>query len=206
MDLPLDVKLVIASFDIDVWIRLSYIDDEFKKFSYGIGRKLFIDLFTIISINKSGTTCQIFNKLHSFDDKPAIIYPNGEKRWFHNGKCHRDNDKPAIISPNGEKRWYQYGNIYRDNDEPAVIDRYGTQKWYQNGKLHRDNDKPAVIHSKGGKEWYQHGKIHRDSPMSILPAVIQSNGIQKWYQNGKLHRDNDLPAIIDSSGLCWIIK
>lgn len=27
MNIPLDIKLVIASFDMEVWIKLSYIDD-----------------------------------------------------------------------------------------------------------------------------------------------------------------------------------
>ena len=42
MDLPLDIKYKITSFNIDIWIKLSYIDDEFKQFSYNDGRKLFI--------------------------------------------------------------------------------------------------------------------------------------------------------------------
>ena len=37
MDLPLDIKVVISSFDMDVWIKLSYIDDQFRQFSYKEG-------------------------------------------------------------------------------------------------------------------------------------------------------------------------
>ena len=107
MDLPLDIKYMVASFDIDVWIKLSYMDDEFKLFSYKEGRKLFIDLFTVITKHNYGTCWKIFGKLHSFDDKPAIIYLNGTQSWCQNDKLHRDNDKPAIIYYNDKKEWWQ---------------------------------------------------------------------------------------------------
>ena len=44
--------------------------------------------------------------LHSFDDKPAVIYIDGTKVWRKNGEFHRDNDKPAIVYPGGLKKWY----------------------------------------------------------------------------------------------------
>ena len=102
MDLPLDIKYKIASFDMDTWIRLSYIDDEFKKFSYGIGRKLFIDLFTVI-YDKYGKIWKIFGKLHNFNDQPAIIGVNGNKYWYQNDKLHRNNNLPIVINPNGRQ-------------------------------------------------------------------------------------------------------
>ena len=150
MDLPLDLKYQIASFDMDIWIRLSYMDDEFKKFSYGIGRKLFIDLFTIIHENKHCKFWTIFGKYHRFDDQPAIIFADGEQRWYQNGKLHRDGPEgqPAMIDANGGREWYQNGQLHRDGPSgqlPAIIYANGQQEWYQNGKLHRDNDKPAVI-------------------------------------------------------------
>ena len=135
MDLPLDVKFIIASFDIDVWIRLSFIDDEFKQFSYSVGRKLFIDLFTIMKIGNFSTTWKIFDKIHSFDDKPARIYPDGTKKWYCNDNLHRDERMPAIIYPDCEQHWYQYGERHRDNNLPAIIYPNGTKSWYQNGKF-----------------------------------------------------------------------
>ena len=117
MDLPLDVKYKIASFDMDIWIRLSFIDKEFKIFSYGIGRKLFINHFTVVIDHGLYKSWSIFNKTH------------------------RDNDKPALIYASGTQKWYQNGVLHRDNDNPAVIEEDGTQRWYQNGKYHRKNDK-----------------------------------------------------------------
>ena len=139
MDLPLDVKFKIASFDMDAWIKLSYMDDKFKKFSYSIGRKLFIELFTIIDKNKYCKKWSIFGNLHSFDDQPAVIYSNGDKYWFQNGQLHRDDpsgQQPAVILADGEQRWYKNGQLHRDSpsgQQPAIIDANGGREWFQNG-------------------------------------------------------------------------
>ena len=119
MDLPLDIKFKIASFDINVWILLSFLDDEFKQFSYGEGRKLFIDLFTIVKIKDNNMKYEIFDKIHRCDDKPAIIKSDGTQMWWQNNKIHRDNDEPAIIKASGAKEWWLNGKLHRDN-KPAV--------------------------------------------------------------------------------------
>lgn len=59
-------------------------------------------------------------ELHSINDQPAEIWPNGSKYWCKNGKLHRDGDKPAIICNNGSQFWYKNGKLYRDC-KPAVI-------------------------------------------------------------------------------------
>ena len=158
MDLPLDVKYMIASFDINVWIRLSYIDDEFKQFSFKEGKKLFIDLFTILYQDEKIKTWKIFDKYHSFNDQPAMIFANGEKRWYRNGQFHRDNDKPAAIRADSTRYWYQNGQLHRDNDQPAIVICNGDSKyWYQNNQLHRENDKPARIDADGTQHRYING-------------------------------------------------
>ena len=156
MDLPLDIKYKIASFDMDTWIRLSYMDDEFKKFSYGIGRKLFIDLFTVINEYGNCKNWTIFGKRHRFDDLPAVIYSIGQE-WYQNGKLHRDNDQPAVININGGKQWYQNGSRHRDNDLPAIIYANGGRCWCRNGKLYRCNDKPVKIDADGIQYRYRNG-------------------------------------------------
>lgn len=109
-------------------------------------------------------------KLHSYEAKdesfarPAVIYTNGSKVWYQNGKCHRDNDLPASISANGDQYWYQNGKRHRDNDLPAIIKANGDQYWYQNGELHRD-------------------KV--DNSYSALPAIICTNGYAAWCINGR---------------------
>ena len=62
-------------------------------------------------INSMGSICT-FNddgNHHSFDDKPAVIYADGEQHWFKHGRRHRDNNLPAVVEPGGIKHWYKYG-------------------------------------------------------------------------------------------------
>ena len=78
---------------------------------------------------------------------PALIYRDGEQRWYRDDKPHRDNG-PAIIYANGDERWYRNGELHRDYG-PAVIYTNGDEEWRQNGELHRDYG-PAVILVNGG--------------------------------------------------------
>jgi hypothetical protein len=107
-----------------------------------------------------------FNKekqLHSFDDKPAVVWANGNQVWYQNGEFHRDNDKPAVVLANGNQYWYQHDKLHRDNDKPAIILANGSQIWYQNGKCHRDNNLPAVVDACGTQEWWRNGKLIKSS-------------------------------------------
>ena len=72
--------------------------------------------------------------LHSFDDKPAEIRPNGTQIWYKNGKTHRDGDLPAIIWADGVRVWCQNGYTHRENDLPAIIFADGDVMWYKNGE------------------------------------------------------------------------
>jgi hypothetical protein len=82
---------------------------------------------------------------------PAVIYSDGYKAWYQNGKLHNNsrddngNLLPAEIYPNGGKEWWQNGK--RHNDDR---DEYG--------KL-----LPAIIQSDGNKEYYLFGKEIKQS-------------------------------------------
>lgn len=52
------------------------------------------------------------NKLHSFNDKPAVIHSNNSQYWYQNGKLHRDNDQPAVIYSYCGKQYYKHGKQY----------------------------------------------------------------------------------------------
>jgi protein associated with RNAse G/E len=77
-----------------------------------------------VKINRKGTESW-YNEdglLHREDDKPAIIYHNGDKCWCRNGKLHRDGDKPAeVLNTIKVKTWYRDGQRHRDDRKPAVI-------------------------------------------------------------------------------------
>lgn len=47
------------------------------------------------------------NELHNINDEPSVVWANGSKFWYKNGKLHRNKDKPAIIiEPDGYQAWY----------------------------------------------------------------------------------------------------
>jgi hypothetical protein len=56
------------------------------------------------------------NRLHSFNDLPAILAPDGIKYWFEHGKFHRTT-RPAITEPNGKYHWFIKGKQYCPNKE-----------------------------------------------------------------------------------------
>ena len=97
---------------------------------YEISRPSFI-----YTINKN-------RRYHSFNDAPAIVWFNGEKKWFKKGKLHRENDKPAFIYSNGTKVWYYEGKRHRENDKPAIIDSRGNKRYYYHGKEYDPTDTP----------------------------------------------------------------
>lgn len=164
-ELILDVKISIALFDQDVWIKLTMFDDEFYHYAYGKeGIKLFIDTFTEINMYST----RLFGKYHSINDKPSLLYYE-DKIWHYAELQHRGNDLPAIISSTGTKYWLQYGKSHRDNDLPAVIRYNGEKKWYYNGLEHRDNDLSALITKNGSKYWFQNGQRSR---LNGLPDII----------------------------------
>ena len=48
-------------------------------------------------------------------DAPSIIWFDGEKCWYKDGKRHRE-DGPAIEYANGEKCWYLNGENISEED------------------------------------------------------------------------------------------
>jgi len=73
----------------------------------------------------------------SEEDKKEIELADWYVTFRKNGQLHRDNDLPAVIYYDGEKRWYQNDLRHRDNGQPAIIYASGTKFWYQNGKYIR---------------------------------------------------------------------
>ena len=60
-----------------------------------------------------------------------IVYKNGDKIWYKEGKCHRV-DGPACEYANGTKYWYKEGQFHRENG-PAMDYANGAKYWYLNG-------------------------------------------------------------------------
>jgi hypothetical protein len=83
----------------------------------------------------------------TIDNYSGIYVPKYNKyEWLNLDQyCNRDYDRPAIIWGNGDRAWYKNGKLHRNNDNPAIIRNNGDREWYQNGNLHRNNDNPAII-------------------------------------------------------------
>ena len=74
-------------------------------------------------------------ELHRDNDLPAVIYVDGSKHWYQNGKLHRLKG-PAVIFPDGSKEWFIEGKEYTEEEFNKVIKRRKElarlvyQRWY----------------------------------------------------------------------------
>ena len=66
-----------------------------------------------------------------------IIYNDGTKRWYFNGKLHRE-DGPAVVSPY-HKGWWLNDKLHR-TDGPAIEMADGSKSWYLNGKQYIEEE------------------------------------------------------------------
>lgn len=87
-------------------------------------------------------------------------------------------DGRVVVYSNGYKEWWVDGKRHRV-DGPAIVHSDGYEEWWVDGKLHRV-DGPAVVHPNGAKEWWVDSKRHRVDG----PAIIYSNGHQEWWMKG----------------------
>ena len=81
-----------------------------------------------------------FGDLHSYDDKPAVEYKNGDCFWYKNGNFHRDNGLPAIIRGNGTKQWWINGSRTRE-DGPAIEWSNGAFTWALDSIVYESEEK-----------------------------------------------------------------
>jgi len=130
-------------------------------------------------------TCNDKNQLHSFDDKPAIKFNNGDKWWHKEGELHRL-DGPAVEWGDRCKEWYKEEKLHRLNGPAREIysdedeeDKEWCKEWYEEGILHR-LDGPAYEHCNNEgdedefrtKRWYCKGKdIECNSTEEFLKII-----------------------------------
>ena len=74
-------------------------------------------------------TIEHFNENNHWhrEDGPAVIYPDGRKEWWINGKYHRE-DGPAIVDPNGTKIWCLNGQDYSFDKWIEALDKSDEEK------------------------------------------------------------------------------
>lgn len=114
---------------------------------------------TPIERDGSATITDAYEAFQTLDAQP-FIDEYGNQKWTDDlGRLHRDGGLPAVITPQGDKRWCVHGEWHRDGDLPAYEGADGTLEWWQHNKKHRVTDPPlpAVIRADGTKEYWENG-------------------------------------------------
>ena len=145
--------------------------------------ELFTTLLHVPTIGQR--LCAEYPQLIAREKFIRVVVDNFEHKYTYlNNKLHSFNDQPAIVG-NAGLSWYKYDLLHRGNDLPAFIGKDSYNSWYLNGMRHRENDLPAIVHKNNDKEWYQNGKRHRDNDQ---PAIIKCDNDKVWYCDGKRYR------------------
>lgn len=144
------------------------------------------------------------------EDGPAVVWYDGYKDWYQNGKRHRL-DGPAIEGPDGLEEWWIEGSHITEqeflartggSESTMMEDKLGNKEWYNSkNQLHR-LDGPAIEYRDGQKEWWVNGKRHREDG----PAIEYRNGGKAWYQDGKLHRTDGPAALLGGGHKGWYLN
>lgn len=121
------------------WFEIERHNFILDRFNFYFGYKTFKEKYLydrgILTqlICGDGTSIKYKNEIvHSDNDEPAIIYPNGTRQWFCNGFEHRLYG-PSTVFPGGSERWCCNGVPHR-TDGPAIFNSLVNEKiWYING-------------------------------------------------------------------------
>jgi hypothetical protein len=120
--------------------------------------------------------------------KPAVIYKNGYRAWYKQGK-------KVKLENNGYLEFYNLlGHLHR-LDGPAIIKENGDKEWYQYGKLHRENG-PAVELSNGTKAWYEYGVQKSISYDNVREITFKKEEEEKDFTVIYRQIEDDLDKLI----------
>lgn len=124
-------------------------DDYLSEYGVTLLRYLAGGKYAFVrSVDSYGNTYRN-NKPHSYNDKPAVVEPNGNKYWCYNGIIHRVGG-PAL---------------YDAKDQVTV--------YYLCGKIHNDSG-PAKIHSNGDTDYYINGLLIKKEKYTDTTAASTS--------------------------------
>ena len=150
-----------------------------------------------------------FGMVHSENDEPSQVLPNGTKRWSYHGVLHRDDNKPASYHVKGTTTTITYatfGQITKvedvktsdhNNKRREVFYENGytvRHKKYNNGILIRDD---RFFNGSYGdaKGILGYNTFYGAKPTSITYYVTGELESEAWFFNNKLCR-YDGPAKI----------
>jgi hypothetical protein len=121
--------------------------------------------------------------------------------YFKDGVFHRDDDLPAVIYKNGQKEWWINGKLERRNANPVVIFENKSELWFST--LSEDDDyhhNTYFYYNDAGKGDYSNSKKVMTHLGFFMPEEMYSNKTQYFYREKLLHRDPeygvDMPAVI----------
>jgi hypothetical protein len=126
-------------------------------------------------------------EIHGFEDQPAIVDPDGAKRWYLNNRPGRIGNRHNVELPDGTCQFRNANNELHRMVGPAVFnEKTRTAELWQNGK-------------RGGAEYtpnrlvYYAPTLNENGNHAVYRAVEE----YQWIgENGLPYRPNDLPAII----------
>jgi hypothetical protein len=118
--IPVELVTIIATDSFELFTTLLQVPTIGQRLCEWYPQMTARGKFITYKIDSGCKKSYLNNRLHSFNDQPAIEDVNGNKGWCLYGKLHRDNDQPAIECVNGDKGWYWNGQQHRENDLPAV--------------------------------------------------------------------------------------
>jgi len=122
------------------------------------------------------------------EDGPAMVFANGDKFWWLNGKKHRE-DGPASEWEDGSKFWWLNDLRHRE-DGPASEWADGSKSWYLNGDelIH-----PECFESMG--KWFEY---LNDNEEESYQAIHYINGLIGFIKNpsGKQTRVHQMAHVL----------
>lgn len=151
--------------------------------------------------------CFVNDFLNSINDKPAIIWYNGEKRWFKNGYLHRDNDKPSVVMPDKVKYWHKNGMIHREHGPALIVPQEKKKYWYFQDFLTNINGYAQIINN--NKSCFIFNKHFSLSTIKGLPKKNRkTHSLEQIYceENGKEVCFYALDGIISDSESVSVVK
>jgi hypothetical protein len=213
----LEIAIYTASFDYDVWYKLTLIHEKFAEYAHSRdGIIEYRRLFVKTVVGEYGVKTYLWGKLNSIEDKPAVVDIWGGKEWYKNYELHRENDLPAITRISGDCDWFLNDKRGRIANKCAIIHDNGFREWFVNGAF-------AINAKDRFSEWFIDGVFQRENDHFLLVKFAKTDeyirgrdcnykhkghntvksmadGTGIWYIDGVIERDCDLPAIIRPDG------
>ena len=100
--LPDELVALIATNDFDLFVTLLRVPTIGTVLCSQYAQMIAKNKFIKVIHNNDTTITFLNNKMHSFNDEPALVLGDNSKVWYRYGKKHRV-DLPAVIQCNGTK-------------------------------------------------------------------------------------------------------